>query len=89
MVKEFNLHVDPLVSVDALKRISIRCFENGNLYLQGDIRQNEVCKMEGAAIQNDLGKLIYHFKDENETSVNIMQIMGVRHSVTLLNLQRL
>lgn len=46
-------------------------------------------RMEGAAIQNDLGKLIYHFKDENETSVNIMQIMGVRHSVTLLNLQRL
>lgn len=46
-------------------------------------------RMEGAAIQNDLGKLIYHFKDENETSVNIMQIMGVRPSVTLLNLQRL
>ena len=46
-------------------------------------------RMEGAAIQNDLGKLIYHFKDENETSVNIMPIMGVRHSVTLLNLQRL
>lgn len=46
-------------------------------------------RMEGAAIQNDLGKLIYHFKDENETSVNIMQIMGVRHSVTLLNLPRL
>lgn len=35
-------------------------------------------KMVGASIQRDLEKLIYHFKDEKETGVNIM---GVRHSV--------
>lgn len=44
-------------------------------------------RMEGVVIQNDLGKLIYYFKDENEISVNIMQIMGVCFSVMFLNFQ--
>lgn len=44
-------------------------------------------RMEGVVIQNDLGKLIYYFKDENEISVNIMQIMGVCYSVMFLNFQ--
>ncbi|KAJ7383954.1 hypothetical protein OS493_024643 [Desmophyllum pertusum] len=42
-------------------------------------------KTEGAAIQRDLEKLISKFKEEKETSVNIM---GVRHSVELLNVQQ-
>ena len=42
-------------------------------------------KVEGALIQKDLEKLIGHFKDDKETSVNIM---GVRHSVELLNVQQ-
>ena len=42
--------------------------------------------MEGASIQRDLKKLIHHFKDQKETSVNIM---GVRHSVELFNPQQL
>ena len=72
---ECHLPVDPLVPVANALKTAIIIFRmiSGNMNFG---------KMEGAYIQRDLEKLIYHFKDQKETSVNIT---GVRHSVELFN----
>ena len=82
---EFHLDVHPLLSVDKLKAPLADQLKTAiNLFSVLSNRMNFV-KTEGAAIQRVLEKLISKFKEEKETSVNIM---GVRHSVELLNVQQ-
>lgn len=82
---EFHLGVDPLVSVDALKEPVADVLKTAIFLFRLISDRMNFVKMEGGSIQRDLEKLTSHFKDEKETSVNIM---GIRHSVELLNVQQ-
>lgn len=75
---ELHLHVDPLVSVDALKEQVADALKTAIFIFRVISDRINFVKMEGASIRRDLQKLIYHFKDEKETTANIT---GVRHSV--------
>lgn len=82
---EFHLDVHPLVSVDKLKPPVAEQLKTAmHLFSVISSTMNFV-KSEGASIQRDLEKLIAKFKDEKETCVNIL---GVRRSVELLNVQQ-
>lgn len=82
---EFHLDVHPLVSVDSLKEPVADTLKTAIFLFREISDRMHFVKVEGALIQKDLEKLIAHFKDDKETSVNIM---GVRHSVELLNVQQ-
>lgn len=82
---EFHLDVHPLVSVDKLKEPIADTLKTAIFLFRVISDQMNFVKMEGASIQRDLEKLTSRFKNEKETSVNIM---GVRHSVELLNVQQ-
>ena len=82
---EFHLDVHPLVSVDSLKEPVADTLKTAIFLFREISDRMHFVKVEGALIQKDLEKLIGHFKDDKETSVNIM---GVRHSVELLNVQQ-
>ena len=82
---EFNLEINPLVSLESLKssvvdqlRMAIHLFELIS-------KKMNVVKSDGGSIQADLKRLIAQFKEMKETSVNIM---GVKHNVELLNVQQ-
>ena len=82
---EFHLDVHPLVSVDTLKEPVADTLKTAIFLFSVISERMNFVKMEGASIQRDLEKLVSHFKDDKETSVSIM---GVRHSVELLNVQQ-
>ena len=82
---EFHLDIHPLVSVDTLNESVADTLKTAIFLFRVISERMNFVKMEGASIQGDLEKLIAHFKDDKETSVNIM---GVRHSVELLNVQQ-
>lgn len=82
---EFHLDIHPLVSIDTLKEPVADTLKTAIFLFRVISDRMNFVKMEGASIQRDLEKLISHFKAEKEMSVSIM---GVRHSVELLNVQQ-
>lgn len=82
---EFHLDIHPLVSVDNLKEPIADTLKTGIFLFRVISDRMNFVKLQGASIQRDLEKLISCFKDEKEASVNIM---GMRRSVELLNVQQ-